>query len=58
MFATVMEALQKDKHLLIEAGTGTGNLSVIFRQPLYQSVKTGQKVTVSTHTINLQEQAA
>ncbi|MNW25644.1 hypothetical protein D3C74_23920 [compost metagenome] len=56
MFATVMEALQKDKHLLIEAGTGTGKSLGYLLPSLYQSVKTGQKVTVSTHTINLQEQ--
>ncbi len=56
MFATVMEALQKDKHLLIEAGTGTGKSLGYLLPALYQSVKTGQKVTVSTHTINLQEQ--
>jgi ATP-dependent DNA helicase DinG len=56
MFAEVMNALEKEKHLLIEAGTGTGKSLGYLIPAIYQSVKLGQKVMVSTHTINLQEQ--
>ncbi|MED5017748.1 ATP-dependent DNA helicase DinG [Paenibacillus chibensis] len=56
MFDEVMNALDKDKHLLIEAGTGTGKSLGYLIPSIYQSVKQQQKVMVSTHTINLQEQ--
>ena len=55
MFQEVMQALDNNKHLLIEAGTGTGK-SLGYLPSIYQSVKQEQKVMVSTHTINLQEQ--
>ncbi|MEJ1714996.1 DEAD/DEAH box helicase family protein, partial [Escherichia coli] len=48
--------LANDKHLLIEAGTGTGKSLGYLIPAIYQSVKSEQKVMVSTHTINLQEQ--
>lgn len=56
MFEEVMKALDEDKHLLIEAGTGTGKSLGYLLPSIYQSVKQDQKVMVSTHTINLQEQ--
>ncbi|WP_436756363.1 DEAD/DEAH box helicase, partial [Streptomyces sp. URMC 124] len=56
MFQEVMQALDEDKHLLIEAGTGTGKSLGYLLPSIYQSVKQEQKVMVSTHTINLQEQ--
>ncbi|MHA0855395.1 ATP-dependent DNA helicase DinG [Paenibacillus sp. CMAA1364] len=56
MFTEVMNALDDDKHLLIEAGTGTGKSLGYLIPSIYQSVKREQKVMVSTHTINLQEQ--
>ena len=56
MFGEVMNALANDKHLLIEAGTGTGKSLGYLIPAIYQSVKNEQKVMVSTHTINLQEQ--
>ncbi len=56
MFQEVMKALDEDKHLLIEAGTGTGKSLGYLLPSIYQSVKQEQKVMVSTHTINLQEQ--
>ena len=56
MFDQVMNALDQDKHLLIEAGTGTGKSLGYLIPSIYQSVKQDQKVMVSTHTINLQEQ--
>lgn len=56
MFDQVMNALNEDKHLLIEAGTGTGKSLGYLIPSIYQSVKQQQKVMISTHTINLQEQ--
>ncbi|WP_410514845.1 ATP-dependent DNA helicase DinG [Paenibacillus sp. BR2-3] len=56
MFGEVMTALEEDKHLLIEAGTGTGKSLGYLLPAIYQSVRTEQKVMVSTHTINLQDQ--
>jgi len=56
MFGEVMNALENDKHLLIEAGTGTGKSLGYLIPAIYQSVKRESKVMVSTHTINLQEQ--
>ncbi|GGF74815.1 ATP-dependent helicase DinG [Paenibacillus albidus] len=56
MIQEVMTALSEDKHLLIEAGTGTGKSLGYLLPAIYQSVKTDQKVMVSTHTINLQDQ--
>ncbi|MEK3881413.1 ATP-dependent DNA helicase DinG [Paenibacillus sp. PL2-23] len=56
MFKEVYEALANDKHLLIEAGTGTGKSLGYLIPSLYYSVQTDSKIVVSTHTINLQEQ--
>ncbi|NMO98010.1 ATP-dependent DNA helicase DinG [Paenibacillus lemnae] len=56
MFQEVMTALDEHKHLLIEAGTGTGKSLGYLLPSIYQSVKQEQKVMISTHTINLQEQ--
>ncbi|MGW9526921.1 ATP-dependent DNA helicase DinG [Paenibacillus terrae] len=56
MIEGVNQALSEDKHLLIEAGTGTGKSLGYLLPSLYHSVKNGQRVMVSTHTINLQEQ--
>ncbi|MDQ0192948.1 ATP-dependent DNA helicase DinG [Paenibacillus wynnii] len=56
MFGEVMKALEEEKHLLIEAGTGTGKSLGYLLPAIYQSVLTDQKVMVSTHTINLQDQ--
>ncbi|MFC3745885.1 ATP-dependent DNA helicase DinG [Paenibacillus sp. GCM10012306] len=56
MFNEVITALSEDKHLLIEAGTGTGKSLGYLLPAIYQSVRSSQKVMVSTHTINLQDQ--
>ena len=56
MFGSVSQALDEEKHLLIEAGTGTGKSLGYLLPAIYESVKQEQKVMVSTHTINLQEQ--
>ncbi|WP_434750585.1 ATP-dependent DNA helicase DinG [Paenibacillus amylolyticus] len=56
MFGSVRQALDEEKHLLLEAGTGTGKSLGYLLPAIYESVKQEQKVMVSTHTINLQEQ--
>ncbi|MDQ0088055.1 ATP-dependent DNA helicase DinG [Paenibacillus anaericanus] len=56
MLDEVMQAFQEDKHLLVEAGTGTGKSLGYLLPAIYHSVKQDDKVMVSTHTINLQEQ--
>ncbi|RJE90080.1 ATP-dependent helicase DinG [Paenibacillus sp. 1011MAR3C5] len=56
MFREVYEALTQDKHLLIEAGTGTGKSLGYLIPALYYSLQSKSKIVVSTHTINLQEQ--
>lgn len=56
MLGEVMKAFDEDKHLLIEAGTGTGKSLGYLLPAIYHSVKSEEKVMVSTHTINLQEQ--
>lgn len=56
MIQEVQAALQSDRHLMIEAGTGTGKSLGYLIPALYFGLKQDEKVVVSTHTINLQEQ--
>lgn len=56
MFHEVYESLTQDRHLLIEAGTGTGKSLGYLIPALYYSLQSKSKIVVSTHTINLQEQ--
>jgi len=56
MIHEVHDALRDQKHLLIEAGTGTGKSLAYLLPALYTSLTEGRRVVVSTHTINLQEQ--
>lgn len=56
MIRDVRSALSDEKHLLIEAGTGTGKSLAYLLPAIYHSVSRDQKVMVSTHTINLQDQ--
>jgi ATP-dependent DNA helicase DinG len=56
MFTEVLEALEQDQHLLIEAGTGTGKTLGYLIPSLYYGLKESKKIVVSTHTIQLQEQ--
>ena len=56
MFAEVIDALENNRHLLIEAGTGTGKSLGYLIPALYYGVQHNKKIVVSTHTINLQEQ--
>jgi len=56
MIHEVYDAFRGGKHLLIEAGTGTGKSLAYLIPALYMSLTEGRRVVVSTHTINLQEQ--
>lgn len=56
MYGEVLQALDADSHLLVEAGTGTGKSLGYLLPSLYYGLKEGKKIVVSTHTIQLQEQ--
>lgn len=56
MIYKVKEAFENDRHLIVEAGTGTGKSLGYLIPSIYYSLKNEERVTVSTHTINLQEQ--
>ena len=56
MIREVEDALQAERHLMIEAGTGTGKSLAYLIPSLYYGIQQDKKVIVSTHTINLQEQ--
>ncbi|MDF1500700.1 MAG: helicase C-terminal domain-containing protein [Anaerolineales bacterium] len=56
MARAVTEALNESKHLLVEAGTGTGK-SMAYLGPAYAwAAQNGERVVISTNTINLQDQ--
>lgn len=56
MMAAVGNSFAEDSHLLVEAGTGTGKSLAYLLPAAYASAKAQQKVVITTHTINLQEQ--
>jgi DNA polymerase-3 subunit epsilon/ATP-dependent DNA helicase DinG len=56
MLRAVAEAFNHGRHLLIEAGTGTGKSLAYLIPALAWAVNTGQRVVVSSNTINLQDQ--
>lgn len=56
MVRSVAEAMKESKHLIVEAGTGTGKSLAYLIPAVYFAKATGQRVVVATHTINLQEQ--
>lgn len=56
MVQEVHAALKDNQHLMIEAGTGTGKSMGYLIPSLYYGIKNDDKIVVSTHTINLQEQ--
>ena len=62
MAAAVEQAIAREEHLIVEAGTGTGK-SFAYLVPAILAATAGQgegsprrKVVISTHTISLQEQ--
>ncbi|HEU4964728.1 MAG TPA: ATP-dependent DNA helicase DinG [Bacilli bacterium] len=56
MVRSVAEAFDQSKHLIVEAGTGTGKSLAYLIPSVYYAKATGERVVVATHTINLQEQ--
>src|SRR5438093_2615801 len=56
MAARVAQALEEERHLVIEAGTGVGKSLAYLVWRLLLEKKSHKKAIVSTHTINLQEQ--
>ncbi|MEE9217317.1 MAG: helicase C-terminal domain-containing protein [Anaerolineales bacterium] len=56
MLKAVSEALSESRHLLVEAGTGTGKSMAYLIPSLEWAAATGNRVLVSTNTINLQDQ--
>ena len=56
MAAAVAQALEEERHLVVEAGTGVGkSLAYLIPATLF-AVERKKKAIISTHTINLQEQ--
>jgi ATP-dependent DNA helicase DinG len=56
MAFAVSEAFNKDKVVLVEAGTGTGKSLAYLVPSILWAVRNNQRVVISTNTINLQEQ--
>ncbi|OQZ04446.1 MAG: hypothetical protein B6D34_03615 [Candidatus Brocadia sp. UTAMX1] len=56
MLKSVVDAFNEDKIAVIEAGTGTGKSLAYLAPAVFWSIKNQDRVVVSTHTINLQEQ--
>ncbi|MEX1030611.1 MAG: ATP-dependent DNA helicase DinG [Paenibacillaceae bacterium] len=56
MIHEVHRTFTEGQHLMIEAGTGTGKSLGYLIPSVYYSVLNEEKVVISTHTINLQEQ--
>ena len=56
MLREVTRALTENRHLLVEAGTGTGKSMAYLLPAALWAVKNGQRVVISTNTINLQDQ--
>src|SRR6266511_1747814 len=56
MAARVAQALEEERHLVIEAGTGVGKSLAYLAPAILFALEQHKKAIVSTHTINLQEQ--
>ena len=56
MLKSVINAFNENKIAIIEAGTGTGKSLAYLVPAVFWSIKNKERVVVSTHTINLQEQ--
>ena len=56
MLSSVTKAMYHNQHLVVEGGTGVGkSLSYLLPSALF-AISKGQRVVISTNTINLQEQ--
>ena len=56
MAAAVARALEEDRRLVVEAGTGVGKSLAYLAPAILFALEHHKKAIVSTHTINLQEQ--
>jgi ATP-dependent DNA helicase DinG len=56
MAAAVAHALEEERHLVVEAGTGVGKSLAYLTPAILLAIEQHKKAIVSTHTINLQEQ--
>src|SRR6201993_391975 len=56
MAARVAQALEEERHLVVEAGTGVGKSLAYLTPAILLAIEQHKKAIVSTHTINLQEQ--
>ena len=56
MAVRVNQALNDGRHMLIEAGTGTGKSLAYLGPAALHALQNGERVVISTNTINLQEQ--
>src|SRR6478736_8138763 len=56
MAAAVARALEEERHLVVEAGTGVGKSLAYLVPAVRFALGQKKKAIVSTHTINLQEQ--
>ncbi len=56
MISAVARTFAEGGHLLVEGGTGVGKSVAYLLPAILHAVKNGQRVVVSTNTINLQEQ--
>src|SRR6059036_768811 len=56
MAARVAQALEEERHFVVEAGTGVGKSLAYLMPAILWAIEQHKKAIVSTHTINLQEQ--
>jgi DNA polymerase-3 subunit epsilon/ATP-dependent DNA helicase DinG len=56
MLRSVAEALSEHRHLLVEAGTGTGKSMAYLVPAALWAIQNNRRVVISTNTINLQDQ--
>lgn len=56
MLKAVTEAFSEARHLLVEAGTGTGKSMAYLIPAALWALKNNKRVVISTNTINLQDQ--
>ena len=56
MAVAVAHALEEDRHLVVEAGTGVGKSLAYLVPAVLFALEQHKKAIISTHTINLQEQ--
>jgi ATP-dependent DNA helicase DinG len=56
MLRAVAKALNESQHVLVEAGTGTGKSMAYLLPTVHFAAQNGERVVISTNTINLQDQ--